>query len=35
MDLLSLSMNKNVTDTIRRVALKLFRERTEKKSALE
>ncbi|HET7184827.1 MAG TPA: hypothetical protein VFI82_09075 [Terriglobales bacterium] len=35
MDLRALSMNKNVTDTIRKVALKLFRERTEKKSALE
>ncbi len=33
MDLRALSMNKNVNDTIRRVATKMFRERTEKKSS--
>jgi hypothetical protein len=31
MDLRNLSMNKNVSDTVRKVALKLFKERTEKK----
>ena len=31
-DLKSLSMNKNVSDTVRKVAMKLFKERTEKKS---
>jgi hypothetical protein len=31
MDLRSLSANKNVSETVRKVALKLFRERTEKK----
>jgi hypothetical protein len=31
MDLRALSMNKNVNDTIRKVATKLFRDRTEKK----
>ena len=31
MDLRSLSANKNVCDTVRKVALKMFRERTEKK----
>jgi hypothetical protein len=31
MDLRALSMNKNVSDTVRKVALKMFRERTEKK----
>ena len=33
MDLRALSMNKNVNDTIRKVAAKLFRERTEKKQS--
>lgn len=33
MDLKALSMNKNVNDTIRKVALKLFRDRTEKKNS--
>jgi hypothetical protein len=32
MDLRNLSMNKNVSDTVRKVAAKMFRERTEKKS---
>ncbi len=32
-DLKSLSTNKNVSDTIRKLATKLFKERTEKKSA--
>jgi hypothetical protein len=31
-DLKSLSMNKNVSETVRKLALKLFKERTEKKS---
>lgn len=31
MDLRSLSANKNVSETVRKVALKMFRERTEKK----
>ena len=31
MDLRNLSMNKNVSDTVRKVAAKMFRERTEKK----
>jgi len=31
MDLRALSANKNVSDTVRKVALKMFRERTEKK----
>lgn len=31
-DLKSLSMNKNVSETVRKVAMKLFKERTEKKS---
>jgi hypothetical protein len=30
-DLRALSMNKNVADTVRKLALKLFRERTDKK----
>ncbi len=34
MDLRALSTNKNVSDTVRKVALKLFRERTEKKNSL-
>ncbi|MGI9103595.1 MAG: hypothetical protein ACR2IF_14245 [Terriglobales bacterium] len=33
-DLRALSMNKNVSETVRKVALKLFKERTEKKSGL-
>jgi hypothetical protein len=32
MDLRNLSMNKNISDTVRKVAAKMFRERTEKKS---
>jgi hypothetical protein len=32
MDLRSLSANKNVSETVRKVALKMFRERTEKKN---
>ena len=32
MDLRTLSMNKNVSETVRKVALKMFRERTEKKN---
>lgn len=32
MDLRSLSANKNVSETVRKVALKIFRERTEKKN---
>jgi hypothetical protein len=31
-DLKSLSMNKNVSETVRKLALKMFKERTEKKS---
>jgi hypothetical protein len=34
MDLRALSMNKNVSETVRKVALKMFRERTEKKSGM-
>ncbi len=33
MDLRTLSMNKNISETVRKVALKMFRERTEKKSS--
>jgi len=33
MDLRSLSANKNVSETVRKVALKMFRERTEKKNS--
>jgi hypothetical protein len=33
-DLRTLSMNKNVSDTVRKVALKMFKERTEKKGGL-
>ncbi len=32
MDLRTLSMNKNISETVRKVALKMFHERTEKKS---
>jgi hypothetical protein len=33
MDLRTLSMNKNISETVRKVALKMFHERTEKKSS--
>ncbi len=32
-DLKSLTMNKNVSETVRKIAMKLFKERTEKKNA--
>lgn len=34
MDLRALSTNKNIADTVRKVALKMFHERTEKRSSL-
>ncbi len=34
-DLRALSMNKNISETARKVAFKMFKERTEKKSAFE
>jgi hypothetical protein len=34
-DLRTLSVNKNVSETVRKVALKLFKERTEKKNSFE
>ena len=33
MDLRALSGNKNVSETVRKVAAKMFRERTEKKNS--